>query len=377
MATPELRVINGERTPEVAPPERRKRTAHDRRSAAKRSQVEERVNPALRLLEADRSEEIAPILLEEIIALGYDRAFILNVDFESGRVEPTEWLNCSKVYLDRFRGSLYLSGNSVIDVLHGMKPKVVEDSSLHHRSLYVHPMMFSRGNVCWEAARDRRHDCLGEDNSTGKRKLQLDEQTCTVCEMRGYAVLVGVELPARGSQDRKKLFELIELANRHLSRLFKVEHYFNRMSDMEVNIHRLETVHETMNDPVVFTDNHNRVVLQNHAAERFFKLPDRSSDANVTEGLRRAVELNNMLFTAALSSMAVSGSESSRDITLVDALEGEEMLFEAVSTPTYGRDGKSIGVVTVMRDVTDLRRADQELRSNYDRLRQAEELLTQ
>jgi signal transduction histidine kinase len=36
-----------------------------------------------------------------------------------------------------------------------------------------------------------------------------------------------------------------------------------------------------------------------------------------------------------------------------------------------------LGMVTVMRDVTDLRRADQELRANYDKLRAAEELVRQ
>ncbi len=33
--------------------------------------------------------------------------------------------------------------------------------------------------------------------------------------------------------------------------------------------------------------------------------------------------------------MAVSGDESSRDMTLVDAIEGEEVLFEAVSAPEF------------------------------------------
>ena len=61
----------------------------------------------------------------------------------------------------------------------------------------------------------------------------------------------------------------------------------------------------------------------------------------------------------------------------MDAIEGEEMLFEAVSGPTYGPEGNQIGTVTVMRDVTDLRRADQELWLNYDKLREAEEMVRQ
>jgi signal transduction histidine kinase len=90
------------------------------------------------------------------------------------------------------------------------------------------------------------------------------------------------------------------------------------------------------------------------------------------------VELNNLLFSAALSSMAVSGSsDASRDLTLVDIHEGEEVLFEAVTAPSFSRDGMRSGLVTVMRDVTDLRRADQEFRASMERLRDAQEVVRQ
>jgi signal transduction histidine kinase len=326
---------------------------------------------ALRLLEAERSEEVYPILLEEIVGLGYDRAFVAAVDFETGEMLPSASLNCSRSYLERFRSSLYAAGNSIIDTLQAQRPSVVKDSSLHHRSLYCHPLLFSNLNPCWEAERERRTDCLAVDNAHRRRKLGLEEQVCTACNMRAYAALVAVELP-RHETDLVRLSNLIDLANRYLSRLFKVEHYYNRMTDMDITIAQLQTVMQSMTDPVILTDNHYRVIVQNKAAERFFKLPEQ-----VTEGFVRAVELNNLLFSAALSSVAVSGGETSRDLTLVDAIEGEEMLFEAVCTPTYGRDGMPLGMVTVMRDVTDLRRADEELRANYERLRKAEEIVRQ
>ena len=326
---------------------------------------------ALRLLEAERSEEVYPILLEEIVGLGYERAFVAAVDFETGEVLPSASLNCSRSYLERFRSSLYAAGNPIIDIMQGQRSGVVKDSSLHHRSLYCHPLLFSNLNPCWEAERERRTDCLAVDNAHRRRKLGLEEQVCTACNMRAYAALVAVELP-RHETDLVRLSNLIDLANRYLSRLFKVEHYYNRMTDMDITIAQLQTVMQSMTDPVILTDNHYRVIVQNKAAERFFKLPEQ-----VTEGFVRAVELNNLLFSAALSSVAVSGGETSRDLTLVDAIEGEEMLFEAVCTPTYGRDGMPLGMVTVMRDVTDLRRADEELRANYERLRKAEEIVRQ
>jgi len=41
---------------------------------------------ALRLLSAERSEEIFPILLEEVVKIGFPRALVLEVDFESGEL---------------------------------------------------------------------------------------------------------------------------------------------------------------------------------------------------------------------------------------------------------------------------------------------------
>ncbi len=336
-----------------------------------------RVPAALRLLQAERSEEVYPILLEEVVALGFERTFIVAVDFETGEVLPSASLNCSKNYLERFRSSLFIAENPVVDVLNSQRPSVIKDSSLHHRSLYCHPILYSNTTVCWEAERARRSECLAVDNAMHRRKMSLESQVCGTCNMRAYAALVAVELPSKDAGDIVGLADLIEMANRYLSRLFKVEHYYNRMTDMDVTIAQLQTVMQSMSDPVILTDNHYSVIVQNKAAERFFKIPDSTVAEGLTEGLARAVELNNMLFSAALSSVAVSGVEASRDLTLVDAIEGEEMLFEAVCTPTFARDGLPLGMVTVMRDVTDLRRADQELRSNYDRLRAAEELVRQ
>src|SRR3954466_1705493 len=352
MATPELRLQR---------PEPTKRRVASRRAPA-----------ALRLLQAERSEEVYPILLEEIVSLGFERTFIVAVDFETGEVLPSASLNCSKTYLERFRSSLFAADNPVVDVLHSQRASVVRNSSLHHRSLYCHPILYSNTTVCWESERERRAECLAVDNSQRRRKMSLESQVCGTCSMRAYAALVAVELPTKDTSDLVLLSNLIEMANRYLSRLFKVEHYYNRMTDMDITISQLQTVMQSMTDPVILTDNHYRVIVQNKAAERFFKSPEQA-----TEGLVRALELNNLLFTSALSSVAVAGGDAVRDLTLVDAYEGEETLFEAVCAPTFSRDGMPLGMVTVMRDVTDLRRADQELRENYDKLRAAEELVRQ
>lgn len=327
----------------------------------------------LRLLQAERSEEIFPLLLEEIIALGYERAMVLDVNFDNGDVTPAAALRWPRQQIEKFSTALWMTEHPLTGVLNNLRPAVLAKSSLHNRPIYIHPIVFSNCNVCWEADRMRTTSCLAVQNFRHEKRIRLENQVCDTCDMRAYAALVVVELKRNNSEaGLVELGELIELANRYLSRLFKVEHYYNRMRDMEITIAQMATVMQSMADPVILTDTQHRVIMQNRAAEKFFKVPD-----EMTEGLVRAVELNNLLFSAALSSMLVSGSDSHRDLTLVDAIEGEEMLFEAVSAPTYGPDGIQIGTVTVMRDVTDLRRADQELRLNYDRLREAEEIVRQ
>ena len=329
--------------------------------------------PILRLLEAERSEEIFPLLLEEIIALGYARAMVLDVNFDSGDVTPAAALKWPRQQMERFTTALWMSDHPLAGVLNTARPAVLAKSNVHPKPIYIHPILYSNRNLCWEADRVRTASCLAVQNFRREKRIRLEDQVCSTCEMRAYSAAVVVELGKHNSESAlAELGELIELANRYLSRLFKVEHYYNRMRDMEITIAQMGTVMQSMADPVILTDTQHRVIMQNRAAERFFKVPD-----EMTEGLVRAVELNNLLFSAALSSMLVSGSDSHRDLTLVDAIEGEEMLFEAVSAPTYGPDGIQIGTVTVMRDVTDLRRADQELRLNYDKLREAEEVVRQ
>jgi PAS domain-containing protein len=332
-----------------------------------------RSRAAMRLLSAERAEEIFPVLLEEIVALGFPRALVLTVDFESSEIRPTAALNCPNNLLKSASASLWAVDNPVVAALHSATAAIVPSPSFAPGPWYCHPLLYRNRHLCWEAERDRRNDCLAVLNDRGKRKLYLQDQVCQTCDMRGYAAIVLVDLK-RGYADRhlRECSALVDLSNRYLSRLFKVEHYYNRMREMDTTISQMETVMQSMADPVILTDTHYRVITQNRAAEKFFKTP---GGETATEGAARAVEMNNLLFSAALSSMAVSGADTSRDLTLVDVNEGEDVLFEAVCAPTFSREGLRTGMVTVMRDVTDLRRADQELRASVNKLLQDEEVV--
>jgi signal transduction histidine kinase len=328
--------------------------------------------PLLRVLHAQRSEEVFPLLLEEIVGLGYPRATVLDVNFDAGEVSPTASLNWPRPQVDKFTSALWIADHPLVGILAAHAPLVLPQPGFYSRPLYFHPMLFSSPHPCWEAGRPGSGGCLAVSNFHHEKRVRREDQVCSACAMRAYAAVVMVELPRHITEGALAgLGGVISLANSHISRLFKVEHYYNRMRDMEITIAQMRTVMESMADPVILTDTQHRVIMQNKAGEHFFKVPDET-----TEGLVRAVELNNLLFSAAVSSME-SWSDSHHDLTLVDTVEGEEMLFEAVSAPTCAPDGSQIGTVTVLRDVTKLRRAGQELHANYEKLREVEETVRQ
>ena len=128
----------------------------------------------------------------------------------------------------------------------------------------------------------------------------------------------------------------------------------------------LQSILKSVPDPVLLTDPEGRLVIANPRAELYF-----ASEEDESEGRRRAVALNNMLFSAALSRHAIEGSElARRELPLVHPNDGSDRLFELISAPITTPDGK--GIVSVLRNVTDLQLAAQEIEENYRRLRVAE-----
>ncbi len=130
----------------------------------------------------------------------------------------------------------------------------------------------------------------------------------------------------------------------------------------------VESIMKSVADPIVLTNMDNEILLQNRRAEELF-----SDRRDASEGKRRALEMNDLLFSAYLSSAAVASEEViGRDLILVDPIEGSDIHFEVISTPAFNARGERIGLVSIFRDVTDLRRANEELARNFVKLQQAE-----
>jgi len=119
----------------------------------------------------------------------------------------------------------------------------------------------------------------------------------------------------------------------------------------------------------VITNATNDIIAQNSRAERL--LNGKEGDSS---GRRRAIELNNLLFTSFLAKAVMMGSPTSgpRELNLVDPDEGNDLLFEVLAHPLSERVGPDDAVLSVLRDVTDLRRAANELERQVQRVRLAE-----
>ena len=79
-----------------------------------------------------------------------------------------------------------------------------------------------------------------------------------------------------------------------------------------------------------------------------------------------------MLLSSALSSKAIEETGAARrELLLVNPVDGSDLLFELLSTITEdSRHGT--GVVSILRNVSDLRRASEEIEENYRKLRLTE-----
>jgi PAS domain S-box-containing protein len=129
----------------------------------------------------------------------------------------------------------------------------------------------------------------------------------------------------------------------------------------------LYSIINAVTDPILLTDTEGRLLIANTRALTLFTATEEES-----EGRRSAVRMNNMLLSSALSSKAIEEAGAARrELLLVNPLDGSDLVFELLSTVTDDpRHGS--GVVSILRNVTDLRRASEEIEENYRKMRVAE-----
>lgn len=118
-------------------------------------------------------------------------------------------------------------------------------------------------------------------------------------------------------------------------------------------------------EPVLLTNLNNDIVLENKRAEDLF-----SSSDDDSEGKKQACGMNNFLLSVVLSGYSVDESPAPRELTLVDPLEGHELPYEILSTRTRNLRTGEEGIVSLLRNVTDLKRATEELSESFERVQE-------
>jgi signal transduction histidine kinase len=214
----------------------------------------------LRLLQAERSEDVFPILLEEIVALGHPRAAVLEAT--PGFAAPVVALHWGRHQLEKLSATLRSRGFPPLGVMDANRSAGPAKINFVHRPLYLYPMRLSSPSPCPEAGPARAGECLAAQNFRGNKGYP--GQTCSVCTVRGHSATVVVELRRHHSEaDLTTLHELIDLTNIHLSRLFKAEHYYNRLRDMEITVAQVGTVMHKIADPsAILTERQHRALVR-------------------------------------------------------------------------------------------------------------------
>jgi signal transduction histidine kinase len=160
------------------------------------------------------------------------------------------------------------------------------------------------------------------------------------------------------------------LAGPVLARMFAVEEYRKAAERLDSQRDLLTAIINSLPDPIVITDADNDIIVHNRRAEHLLAIKETDS-----EGRRRAVEINNLLFTSFLSKAVMAGGavpSGARELNLVDPDEGADLLFEVLAHPLSADVAREGSFVSVLRDVTDLRRAAGELERQIQRVRLAE-----
>jgi signal transduction histidine kinase len=203
------------------------------------------------------------------------------------------------------------------------------------------------------------------DDTRGRPATPLGRTAMTAAPMYGragrHSVPAGLLLLAPPSPEGDLVAWVATLLGTRLVAVARAR----GMTDSDRRRRREQTLLDAVPDPILLTDAEGRVHVANAPARALLVATEMES-----EGRRRAVALNNMLFSSALAQAAIQEG-GRRELLLVDPADGSDLFFELLSTVVSDpREGA--GFVSILRNIGDLRRATEEIEENYRKLRIAE-----
>ena len=313
---------------------------------------------------ANLRETLIPMLDGLSRALGYDRALVALFDQRRGTLRGSVGLNVPEPLAESLEVPLAQAGNPIVKAVLDGTPQRVEQAETDARL----------------------------DNNTRALLSELGMSSFVVAPLRSGTsefgpppTWQGREISSQGvvllSKDERITDEDIEwlmpFANQAgvaLARATDVELLRTSTEQAAIENEWLWWMINAVDDPVLVVDKDNSIVHENVRAEQFFRAGTEDSEAK-----RHAIRMNNFLFTAAVSTWNLEQGDnparqvSDTELTLVDPIEGTDLYFDVLTTPMMHYRLGMRGLVCVLKNVTDLRRATEQLSQNVQQLQMADE----
>jgi PAS domain S-box-containing protein len=316
----------------------------------------------------DPRETLEPLLDDLMRSLGFERGVVLLYDEQSAALAGSFGLGVPDAIVRQLLIPLAQADDPIVAALRGGVPQRVRDATSDERVSAAVRETLARAGVGPLVAAPLR--------STTESAFPADRggqgTAGTGWEHRGE--WAGVVLLSRASgvtqSDVDALVPFARQAGEALSLQRDLELLRDSSEAHAIEKEWLWWMVNGVGDAVLVTDSKNDIVLQNRRAELLFRASDEDS-----AGKRRAVWMNNFLFTAALSTWNLEhvAATTGREVTLVDPIEGDELIYEVITTPATNYRVGTRGTVSVLKNVTDIRHIGEELARGRERLQSAEE----
>ena len=325
--------------------------------------------PPVSLEPTDPRQTLLPILEGLSRALGYRRALVALYDADRATLRGTIGLNVPDALSEALEVGLADEANPLVVALLEGRPLRVDDVRTETRlTEHAIALLLEMDITSFVVAP------LPSNVEPASRSDSRADRSLVSTWLGREIPAVGVVLLSRDDTitdaDIDRLMPFATQAGTALARVSDAERLRDSTERYAIEDEWLWWMVNGVADPIVLTDDNNDIMLHNVRAESLFR-----ANAGDSEGKRRAISMNNFLFTAALSAsnLEQGGARVGRELTLVDPIEGTELLFEMISSPaTNYRDGAR-GTVSVLKNITDLRYATEELTQNVQLLQTADE----
>src|SRR5919198_6159668 len=313
----------------------------------------------------DPRETLEPMLDDLMRGLGYDKALLLLYDDERAALVGSFGIGVKDEDARTLALPLGSADDPIVAVLRGGHPQRLRDATTDERLAESTRHVLAKVGMGPLVAAPLR--------STNERGFGSDGKgPAPVWDTRSE--WAGVVLLSRHSgvsqSDVEALAPFARQAGEGLSLQREVQLLQETSEAHAIEKEWLWWMVNGVGDAVLVTDSNNDIILQNRRAELLFRATEEDS-----AGKRRAVWMNNFLFTAALSTWNLERGPAtkSREVTLVDPIEGAELIYEVITTPATNYRVGMRGTVSVLKNVTEIRHIGEELARGQRRLESAEE----